>query len=141
VQADEIQAGQLRDAPHCLIGIPEATESPNFWSSWAVAMNSWVWASTPTVPAPARAGRRRPARGIGDPDDLVEGVQHDPAHAGMHRPLDLGHRLVVSVQQDPLGWHPARSATSSSPPDAASMPRPSSCTQRATAPLMKALAA
>ncbi len=22
---------------------------PNFWSSWAVAMYSWVWASTPAV--------------------------------------------------------------------------------------------
>jgi hypothetical protein len=24
-------------------------EKPNFWSSWAVAMYSWVWASTPAV--------------------------------------------------------------------------------------------
>lgn len=28
---------------------PSATAMPNFWSSWAVAMNSWVCASTPTV--------------------------------------------------------------------------------------------
>ena len=28
---------------------PPASEKPNFWSSWAVAMNSWVCASTPTV--------------------------------------------------------------------------------------------
>ncbi len=28
---------------------PPARAIPNFWSSWAVAMNSWVCASTPTV--------------------------------------------------------------------------------------------
>ena len=28
---------------------PEVIEKPNFWSSWAVAMYSWVWASTPAV--------------------------------------------------------------------------------------------
>ena len=28
---------------------PDEIEKPNFWSSWAVAMYSWVWASTPAV--------------------------------------------------------------------------------------------
>ena len=28
---------------------PEVSDSPNFWSSCAVAMNSWVCASTPVV--------------------------------------------------------------------------------------------
>ena len=31
------------------IAAPPDRENPNFWSSCAVAMNSWVWASTPTV--------------------------------------------------------------------------------------------
>ena len=36
---------------------PEASEKPNFWSSCAVAMNSWVCASTPVVTRTSTFGR------------------------------------------------------------------------------------
>ena len=36
---------------------PEASEKPNFWSSCAVAMNSWVCASTPVVTRTRILGR------------------------------------------------------------------------------------
>ena len=40
---------------------PDASEKPNFWSSCAVAMNSWVCASTPVVTRTRTRGRA-PAR-------------------------------------------------------------------------------
>ena len=70
-------------------------------------MNSWVCASTPTVtrtstrgPDAALAGQR------GQPVDLVERVDDDPAHPGVERPGQLGDRLVVAVEADPLRRHP-----------------------------------
>ena len=44
---------------------PQVIEKPNFWSSWAVAMYSWVCASTPavtrTITRAVRPARRRSA--------------------------------------------------------------------------------
>ena len=37
---------------------PEVMEKPNFWSSWAVAMYSWVCASTPAVTRTITVARR-----------------------------------------------------------------------------------
>ena len=86
---------------------PPASAMPNFWSSCAVAMNSWVCASTPTVTRictrwrlPSRLGDVR------DAHDLLEGVEHDAPDAGLDGPLDLVGGLVVAVQRDALGGHP-----------------------------------
>ena len=38
---------------------PEDSEKPNFWSSCAVATNSWVCASTPVVTRTRTLGRAR----------------------------------------------------------------------------------
>ena len=70
-------------------------------------MNSWVWASTPTVSRISTRGRAAPA-GAGDrgqPLDLVERVDDDPTDAGVDRPGQLVDGLVVAVQPDPLGRH------------------------------------
>ena len=86
------------------IAAPLASDSPNFWSSWAVEMNSWVWASTPTVtrtstswtmPAsPAMASRRSIS--------IIEST-HDVRDSGLDGSGQFGDRFVVAVQRDPLG--------------------------------------
>ena len=82
---------------------PPERDSPNFWSSCAVAMNSCVWASTPTVTR-TRTGRddTELGRDRGDALDLVEGVDDDAAHAVVEGVADLGDALVVAVQADPV---------------------------------------
>ena len=44
-----LRLGGLRIRATASDASPLASEKPNFWSSWAVAMYSWVCASTPTV--------------------------------------------------------------------------------------------
>ena len=120
---------------------PPASENPNFWSSCAVAMNSWVCASTPTVTrtrtrcrTPRSTPSRRAARSR---------VASRPRRARPRRPArpKLGHRLVVAVQEHPLARETGTEATASSPPVHTSSPSPSSSTQRATAAHRKALPA
>ena len=68
------------------IASPDVIEKPNFWSSWAVAMYSWVCASTPAVTRTiTRAGLPGLRRHRGEPVDLVEGVDDDPADARPRR--------------------------------------------------------
>lgn len=50
--------------------------------------------------APAEA-----LRDVGDADDLLEGVEHDPADTGRDGPLDLVDGLVVAVEGDARGGH------------------------------------
>ena len=89
---------------------PPARLKPNFWSSWPVAMNSWVCASTPTVTR-TMTGATTPssAATVGDPVDLVERVDDDPPDPVGQRLADLGGGLVVAVEADPLrrGSRPA----------------------------------
>ena len=70
---------------------PLVIEKPNFWSSWAVAMYSWVCASTPAV---TRTMTRVAAAELGgdrrQPVDLDEGVDDDPADADLDRAAQLG---------------------------------------------------
>lgn len=47
-----------------------------------------------------------PLGDVGDADDLLEGVEHDPPDARLDGPLDLGDGLVVAVEGDALGGHP-----------------------------------
>ena len=111
---------------------PRQIEKPNFWSSWAVAMYSWVCASTPAVtrtitptgascpaassasrsisskesttirPTPASTARRSSAHG------LVVAVEADPGRvdAGAQRDGQLAGRADVEAQPllgDPAG--------------------------------------
>ena len=43
---------------------------------------------------------------VGEPGDLLEGVDHDVPDPGRHRLLDLGGQLVVAVQRDQRRVHP-----------------------------------
>ena len=86
---------------------PEVIEKPNFWSSCAVAMYSWVCASTPAVTRTStRAVARQLLRHRGQPLDLVERVDDDPADAGLHRAAQLPGGLVVAVVADPRRVEP-----------------------------------
>ena len=104
VQAEQVEPGGVLRR-----GVPPrrrrraVIEKPNFWSSCAVAMYSWVCASTPAVTRTitrAVAARSRAAI-VGQPLDLVERVDDDPADAGLDRAAQLGDGLVVAVEADP----------------------------------------
>ena len=113
---------------------PARSEKPNFWSSWAVAMNSWVCASTPTVTRTSTAwrapvGRRDVVQAARSRSHESTTIRPDPGGDG---PAQLGDRLVVAVHADPLG----REASGAGRPPArrpcsTSGPRPSSASQRA----------
>ena len=49
VQPEQPQPGVACTRRTASNASPEVIEKPNFWSSWAVAMYSWVCASTPAV--------------------------------------------------------------------------------------------
>ena len=119
------------------------SERPNFWSSWAVAMNSWVCASTPTVTRISTgADDAELARDGGDALDLVEGVDDDAAHAVLERPR--GSRRRSCCCRAGRCARPARRracATASSPPEQTSRCSPSSSIQRATSVQRNALPA
>jgi hypothetical protein len=73
---------------------PLASDSPNFWSSCAVEMNSWVCAS-PTVterehPGPAAA------RDLVEAFDLRHRVDHHVPDAGLDGSLQLIDRFIVA---------------------------------------------
>ena len=119
---------------------PVASEKPNFWSSCAVAMNSWVCASMPTVaristgtgapPAATRAAASGSSRSISSKEST-----HDVADAGVDgqlraRPATCCCRAARSARRG----SPAASARASSLPLQASRCRPSSAIQRATWP-------
>ena len=108
----------------------DASENPNFWSSCPVDTYSWVCASTPGV---TRKRTRAGLTEVDEPVDLVEGIDDDPPDAVRDRALELGDRLVVAVENQPLGWEfDATAATANSPPVQTSSDSPSSSTQRAT---------
>ena len=112
----------------------EEIEKPNFWSSCAVAMYSWVCASTPAVTRIITPdGTPSSAVDLGQPLDLVEGVDDDPAHAE-RRAARRARRAVLLLPWKPIRavGKPARSATVSSPPEQTSRCSPSSASHRAT---------
>ena len=105
-------------------------------------MNSWVCASTPTVTRTITRGRTPAVAGDrGQPVDLVERVDDDPADAGVHRPGQLGDRLVVAVQPDPLGGHAGGQRDRQLAAGAHVEASPSSATMRTTALAQNALPA
>ena len=66
---------------------PPVIEKPNFWSSCAVAMYSWVCASTPAVTRTITGARTRRARAASAASRSIscEGVDDDPADADLER--------------------------------------------------------
>ncbi len=113
---------------------PPAIEKPNFWSSCAVEMYSWVCASTPVVTLTITRGRtprspaRRPRRPISSKESTM--IRPTPASRAWTSSAML---LLLPCSPTVAGSTPARWATASSPPVQVSMPSPSSLTQRATA--------
>ena len=83
---------------------PLAIEKPNFWSSWAVAMYSWVCASTPAVTRTITPVVRPSSRGdLGQALDLVEGVDDDAARRRARRRARARASVLL------LPWKPTRS--------------------------------
>ena len=121
---------------------PFAREKPNFWSSWAVAMNSWVCASTPTVTR-TMTGATTPSsaaisatRSISAKESTtIRPIPHSRAWRSSATDLLLPWSATRS------GGKPTRRATAISPAEQVSRQRPSSMTQRATAEQRKALPA
>ena len=114
VQADQLAARRPRapGGPRPRRASPPASEKPNFWSSCAVAMNSWVCASTPTVTPDHHAGTVRRARGPRASSRSIscsESSTMCPTPA-VDRRGQLGDGLVVAVQRDPLGREARRAA-------------------------------
>ncbi len=117
-------------------------EKPNFWSSWAVAMYSWVCASTPAV---TRTMTRcvRPSRSA---TSATRSISWNESR--MIRPTPSVTARSISSRLLLLPWkptramsNPARSATASSPPEQTSRESPSSATHRATVVQRNALPA
>ena len=136
VQADQLAApARASTRRTASAASPPASEKPNFWSSWAVAMNSWVCASTPTVTRTStRCGRRRAraasaaSRAISSNESTT--IRPTPASSAA---ASSATDLLLPCSAIRSAGNPARSATASSPPVQTSRPSPSSSTQRTTA--------
>ena len=88
---------------------PPASARPNFWSSWAVAMNSGVCLLTVTrtstfgrTPVCSASRDSRPI--------LVEGIGHDAAHTGLKRAPQLRSLLLLPWKSRRSPDTPARRA-------------------------------
>ncbi len=115
---------------------------PNFWSSCAVAMNSWVWASTPTVTRTMTSTTTPRSRAMASSRAISwnESSTTRPTPASTAATSSAYDLLLPCNAIRPTG-KPARSAMASSPPLQTSSERPSAATQRATSVQRKALAA
>ena len=118
-------------------------ENPNFWSSWAVAMYSWVWASTPAVTRTITGHAATPVSAV-----ICSSRSISWNESTMIRPTPRTTARRSSANDLLLPWNPirdgstpARSATVSSPPVQTSSASPSSATQRATVVQRKAFPA
>ena len=85
------------------IAAPLASESPNFWSSWAVEMNSWVCASTPTVTRTSTSCTTPAVAGdLVETFDLGHRVDHHVPDAGLDGGGQLVDGFIVAVQRDSI---------------------------------------
>ena len=112
---------------------PSRREKPNFWSSCAVAMYSWVCASTPTVTRTS-TGCTTPALAATAVSRWIsskESTTTCPTPASTARVSSAVDLLLPCIPIRAVG-KPAASATASSPPVQTSRPRPSSAIQRAS---------
>ena len=121
---------------------PVASDRPNFWSSCAVAMNSCVCASTPTV---TRTSTRAvtPWRWATAETVSISGMAsmtRVPTPAASARSISATDLLLPCMMMR-SGGNPAARATANSPPLATSRPSPSSSHQRAMVVARNAFAA
>lgn len=121
------------------IAIPPASENPNFWSSCAVEMNSWVCASTPTVTRTSTSATtpRSPAITSSRSISIIESRTTCPIPASTAA-RSSSTLLLLPCNAIRSGGKPARSAMASSPPLQTSRDSPSSSTQRAISVLRNA---
>ena len=125
-------AGAARTAATARAAEPSRSEKPNFWSSCAVAMNSWVCASTPTVTRTSTRCRTSAAAATALSRSISsnESSTTCPTRASTPR-VSSATDLLLPCMPMRLAGKPAASATASSPPVQTSRPRPSSAIQRA----------
>lgn len=142
VDADELETVELERTPYGLGGLSPASAIPNFWSSCAVAMNSCVWASTPTVTRIC-TGWRLPSRSA-----MCDTRTISWNESSTIRPTPTSTARSISSSDLLLPWKamrsagiPADSAVASSPPEQTSRLSPSSFSQRTTARERNALPA
>ena len=126
--------------------VPSSTarsrETPNFWSSWAVARNSCVDACTPLFTR-SRTRWTRPARAAASATRSIStslSMMIAPTPAATARSISATD-LLLPWNPMRAGSAPAASATASSPPVHTSTPRPASVTQRTIAAERNALPA
>ena len=122
--------------------VPPVIAKPNFWSSCAVAMNSWVCASTPTVSRiiTGTVAPRSRATASSRAISCSESTTTYPTPASTAA-TNSSFDLLLPWNAIRSAGKPARSATASSPPLQTSRLSPSSATQRATSVHRNALAA
>ena len=103
VQAEQAQPGAASTRRTASKASPEEIEKPNFWSSCAVAMYSWVCASTPAVTRIITPTVRRAAAvtSASRSTSSNESTMTRPTPSS-HGPLELAAGLVVAVEADAL---------------------------------------
>ncbi len=113
---------------------PSATAMPNFWSSCAVAMNSCVCASTPTVTRICTGWRTPSSRAVCATRAISwkESRTIRPTPASTARLISLSDLLLPWKAIRSAGM-PAASAVDSSPPEHTSTLSPSSLSHFTTA--------
>ncbi|CAM5641635.1 hypothetical protein SVIOM342S_01680 [Streptomyces violaceorubidus] len=113
---------------------PPASGMPNFWSSWAVAMNSCVCASTPTVMRICTRWRLPSSCAMWATRTISwkESSTIRPTPARTARSISCVDLLLPWKAIRSAGI-PAERAVASSPPEQTSRLSPSSCSHRTTA--------
>ena len=133
VQAEEVERGVRADARR-RARRRRSRETPNFWSSCAVARNSWVEACTPLLTR-RRTRCTRPARAAASATRSISislSMTIAPTPASTARSISATD-LLLPWKPMRAGSTPAASATASSPPLHTSTARPASVTQRTIA--------
>ena len=124
------------------IAAPLASDSPNFWSSWAVEMNSWVCASTPTVTRTSTSWTTPASRAMASSRSIsIIESSTTWAMPALTAAVSSATDLLLPCNAIRSGGKSACSATASSPPVQTSSDRPSSSIQRAISLDRNALAA
>ena len=142
VQATQVETPSSSTRAAAAYAAPPASEKPNFWSSCAVAMYSWVCASTPTVTRISTGGRtpRSRASAVSRSISSNESTMIRPTPTSSAR-LSSSSDLLLPWNPIRAGSIPAASATANSPPEQTSRFSPSSAMTRTTALHRKALPA
>lgn len=142
VDPDEFERVERQRPPHGLGGLPVGERDPELLvlvrrGDELVRVRFDAHGHPDLHPLPLAQG----LRDVGDPHDLLEGVEHDPPDTGLDGRTDLVHGLVVAVEGDAVGGHPGGQGGRQLTPEHTSRLSPSSCSHRTTARERKALPA